>query len=415
MEKELNIAAILKDKPKGTKLYTDAFGELSIEDIFAEDELGINLSTNDGDDLYFYNDGKYNVHGEPILFPSKEMRDWSKFSWKKGDVLVMDGYRVVFDKWLNDDYTRFNAVHLITSDGGYIDKPLQNRYSPISNFITRNWRKMTDAETKIYMDSLERECGGKLNRETLEVEANVYVGDVISDDVLYGICTKVDNSKVYCDFGCDSANYNAPITKLCLQKEYINVVMPANKEAWYKEIEKRHHISIDRNTLKVRAEFKDGDIAFADYGNRQDVFIVSGKTGLSEGYNSFISLNLRGLTLSMGYRTSFFKKELCELRPATDSEKQQLYDALAKEGKAWDAEKKQIVGLPKKCELKPFDKVLVRDRDDERWEIEFFGYYDEDEQRYAVSAGIRWNFCIPYNDSTKHLLGTTDEWKGDEG
>lgn len=83
METKLNIAEILKDKPKGTKLYTDAFGELSIEDIFAEDELGINLSTKDGDDLYFYNDGKYNVHGEPILFPSKEMRDWSKFAWKE--------------------------------------------------------------------------------------------------------------------------------------------------------------------------------------------------------------------------------------------------------------------------------------------------------------------------------------------
>lgn len=107
---------------------------------------------------------------EVCLFPSKSMRDWSRFAWKKGDVLIMDVYRVVFDKWLNDDYTRFNAVHLITSIGGYIDKPLQNRYSPISNFITRNWRKMTDAETKIYMDSLERECGGKLNRETLEIE-----------------------------------------------------------------------------------------------------------------------------------------------------------------------------------------------------------------------------------------------------
>lgn len=65
MKTKLNIAEILEDKPKGTKLYTDAFGELSIEDIFAEDELGINLSTKDGDDLYFYNDGKYNVHGEP--------------------------------------------------------------------------------------------------------------------------------------------------------------------------------------------------------------------------------------------------------------------------------------------------------------------------------------------------------------
>ena len=102
----------------------------------------------------------------------------------------------------------------------------------------------------------------------------------------------------------------------------------------------------------------DGDIAFADYGNRQDVFIVSDKTDLSEGYSSFISLDLSSLTLSMGCRISFFKKDLCKLRLATEEEKQQLFDALAKEGKAWDAKKKMIVDLKPKCEFKPFDKVL---------------------------------------------------------
>ena len=88
METKLNIAGILKDKPKGTKLYADAFGELRIEDICTEDELGITLSSKDDDELLFYNDGKYNRYGEPIIFPSKKMRDWSKFAWKKGDVLV---------------------------------------------------------------------------------------------------------------------------------------------------------------------------------------------------------------------------------------------------------------------------------------------------------------------------------------
>lgn len=47
MEKKLNIAEILKDKPQETKLYTDAFGELSIEDISTEDEQGITLLDED--------------------------------------------------------------------------------------------------------------------------------------------------------------------------------------------------------------------------------------------------------------------------------------------------------------------------------------------------------------------------------
>ena len=83
MEERINIAEILKNKPKGTKLYADAFGELSIEDIYTEntedkDELGITLSSEDEDELLFYNDGKYNRYGEPILVPSKSMHDWRK-------------------------------------------------------------------------------------------------------------------------------------------------------------------------------------------------------------------------------------------------------------------------------------------------------------------------------------------------
>ena len=82
--------------------------------------------------------------------------DWEKFAWKRGDALITDGCRVIFDKWLDDTYTRFNAVHLITCSGGYFDKPCQNRYTPISNFITKYWRQMTGLETKMYMESLER-------------------------------------------------------------------------------------------------------------------------------------------------------------------------------------------------------------------------------------------------------------------
>nr|DAU08174.1 MAG TPA: hypothetical protein [Caudoviricetes sp.] len=33
----------------------------------------------------------------------------------------------------------------------------------------------------------------------------------------------------------------------------------------------------------------------------------------------------------------------------------------------------------------------------------------------AAVGGCAYDECIPYNDQTKHLLGTTDEWKGGEG
>lgn len=144
-------------------------------------------------------------------------------------------------------------------------------------------------------------------------------------------------------------------------------------QTYINTIEKFFGGKLNRKTLeieKTQPEFKDGDIAFADYGNRQNVFIVSDKTALSEGYNSFISLDLNSLTLSMGYRTTFFKKDLCELRLATEAEKQQLFDALAKEGKRWDSEKKQIVDLKPAFEVGRF---YVFNEDDEDGELTIIG------------------------------------------
>lgn len=159
MKENINIAEILKNKPKGTKLYADAFGELSIEDIYAEgkDELGITLSSKDGDELLFYNDGKYNIYGEPILVPSKEMRDWEKFAWKRGDVLVNSrGLKILFDRWANDNYTSFYAKTINLAEDGFLDTNLHTLAS--------------EKEAKSFIKCIEEKLGGKLNREALEVE-----------------------------------------------------------------------------------------------------------------------------------------------------------------------------------------------------------------------------------------------------
>ena len=177
-------------------------------------------------------------------------------------------------------------------------------------------------------------------------------------------------------------------------------------------IEEKIGGKLDLKTLEIekQPEFKNGDIAFADYGNRQYVFIVSGETGLSEGYNSSIYLDLSSPTSSIAFRISFFKKDLCKLRLATDSEKQQLFDALEKEGKAWDAEKKQIVDIKKEHQFKPFEKVLARDSYNDMWRASFFSHIKEDDGRYVTTC-CTWKFCIPYigNES---LLGTTKDVEG---
>ena len=62
--------------------------------------------------------------------------------------------------------------------------------------------------------------------------------------------------------------------------------------------------------------------------------------------------------------------------------------------------------------LKPFDKVLVRDNYSVWWRCAFYshkwGKDGSDTERYATTANS-YALCIPYNDETKHLVGTTDE------
>ena len=55
--------------------------------------------------------------------------------------------------------------------------------------------------------------------------------------------------------------------------------------------------------------------------------------------------------------------------------------------------------------LKPFDRVLVRDSKDLAWNINMFSYID---YPYRCLSSF-YRYCIPYNDDTKHLVGTTDE------
>lgn len=331
METKINITTILKNKPKGTKLYSTVHGKCTFEAI-TDEIFKINFCTSkfgltQSGECTLIKFGNMFDDGECVIFPSKEMQDWSKFQWEKGDVLISNdgGTEVIFDKWYDDTYTNFYGKHYLNSEDKNNIKYSENLLCTTERYFLEN---KNTAQT--YINIIEKHLGGKLNFETLVVE-------------------------------------------------------------------------------KHQPEFKDGDIAFADYGNRQDVFIVSDKTNLSEGYSSFISLDLSSLTLSMGYRTCFFKKDLCKLRLATDSEKKQLFSALEKEGKVWDAEKKMIVNLKPKVELKPFDNVLVRHQKTEEWRANIFSHTDKtDEYLDYVCVNGRWEFCIPY-EGNESLLGTTKD------
>ena len=59
--------------------------------------------------------------------------------------------------------------------------------------------------------------------------------------------------------------------------------------------------------------------------------------------------------------------------------------------------------------LQPYDKVLARNGM-ENWSCMFFSHIRKDKETYPYVCGYDWfTQCIPYNDDTKHLVGTTDE------
>ena len=70
----------------------------------------------------------------------------------------------------------------------------------------------------------------------------------------------------------------------------------------------------------------------------------------------------------------------------------------------WDEPKKADKFDPKT--FQPFDKILVRDSLDERWSIDFFSHKTGNIVRALYS---NWMYAIPFNEETKHLIGTTDD------
>lgn len=315
MEAKINIAEILKDKPKGTKFYS----------ILSDGECFLNEASKDSIHIDIDGRGRFwclSVYGSTysfpngcvLLFPSREMRDWDKFSWRKGDVLTNSrGVFCIFKEFSGYPYTAFiatfvNNVDFVTN-GSIIE-------------ATQEWNKASNENAEKYIGYITADlekANRRLNLETLEIEKLPEFKD--GDIVVYGKSVAICR-KIYKHTHC-----------------------------FYVSIDETFGLLFDYNTVSSE-----------------------------------------------------------ECRFAKEEEKQQLFDALAKKNKAWDAEKKMIVNLKPKIELKPFDKVLVRNRNTQRWHADLFGFKSDGVNVFYHCVGSSWNFCIPYigNES---LLGTTDNFE----
>lgn len=332
MEEKVNIAEILKDKPQGTKLYDllrnidVKLDEVHITDVGTYIEC---TSTNEVGSTLLFDYSKLGTEeswldGLQILKPSNGMRDWSKFAWKRGDVLVSNSgkVKVIFDKFRSNTYLSFIGKYHI--DSLECNNPY---YQHEGEYATGNFKLEEVDAAQTYINTIEERLGGKLNRKTLKIE-NVQQkfknGDIVT------IMPRIGDKLIYLFKAEDDKKYYGHA-------------------------------------------FLDGNIAIVN-------------------------------------DDSYCQKDFCTARPSTEEEKQQLFGALAKKGKAWDAEKKAIVNLESAVELKPFDKVLVRDSKSDNWRANLFGYIGKKDGYYHC-VYANWAYCIPYTGN-ESLLGTTKDVEG---
>ena len=168
MENKINIAEILRDMPKGTKLYSPLFGKCEYISVVG-DKRPINIRTSNTTDMQYEALTEYGCYfsdfedTDTVLFPSAKMRDWSKF-FKRGDIVYNPHSQMyaVFECWANDDYTEFNTT---------IDYyKISDKWGKEDICCTGIHRKATDEERAKFIAAAEEYYGGKYNPETLQVE-----------------------------------------------------------------------------------------------------------------------------------------------------------------------------------------------------------------------------------------------------
>lgn len=325
MEAKINIAEILKDKPQGTKLYDLLYNiDVELDTISTTDTETVVWCTNETDnnttchrDYSEFGTVRGCPDGLQILLPSKEMRDWRKFDWKKGDVLISNDSDslIIFKCFSKDDYTIFEGKH-------WISLSKKRHISCLNMQNTQNYHIEDNKEVvQTYIKNIEERFGGKLNLETLEVEKHqpeFNDGDIVVYGKSVAICRRIYKNTIY----------------------------------FYVSIDETFGLLFDDNRVAEECRF------------------------------------------------------------ATEEEKQQLFEALAKEGKVWDSKKKQIVDLKPKWTPKPFDRVVTRVDDDAIWTANIFSHIDQYGEYNTIGCVGGYPYCLPYNEETAKLIGTTNNWEG---
>lgn len=155
-----------------------------------------------------------------------------------------------------------------------------------------------------------------------------------------------------------------------------------------------------------RILFKPGDILFSEHDDYEYY--------LFESWESFITIT--------GKRIKDPRYiDYLDLEYATKEERKTFMEKLEENGYTWTSSSGLVEtsGEPKFkiSDLKPFDRVLVRDLKFStcpNWECALYSHYDDSDAvyHYVTLGGVHFELCVPYNEETKDLLNTNKDYDG---
>lgn len=356
MEK-INIAEILRYCPSGTKLYSTIHGEIELVNVY--NNLIRCKNSHDINFISFYSDGRWleNV-GECVLFPSKENRDWSKFNrpFKDGDILHIDctdesddkqhEYIFILDRIYNGEVHSY--CHYYMHDG----------FHPRTSYLaddTYPIRFATEEEKNILFEAIKNN-GYKWYPDTKSLvklfKPNFKVGDTIKNKTDKWLANRTIKSYV------EGIGYFTTINDWVRINEQDNWELVKDITPIFK--------------IGDKIKKKDG----SDYRLR---------TIESINYNFYIIKT-----------PDWFDN--CYITDKLPFNCQDEYELI--HSNKFDINT-----------LKPFEsRVLVRDKNTDKWRSNFWGFYDIDHaMNYPYECcGNSYVQCIPY-EGNEHLLGTTND------
>ena len=419
-QKDIDIYEILKDEEYGTELYTPKCGRVWHSGMANDKDSAKAIWTEDGAgrEHFFDKNGKIYKEGEVLLFPSKQMRDWSKF-FKKGDVLEYVGDKKLqgtctFEKYEDETKTRFF--------GRFVKEKEVLNPNLSANFRTVDWVKKHDPTG--YIRFVEERLGGKLNRKTLEIEKTqpeFKEGDVLfvkcqGDNFIEIFKYSKKNGDLYDHASLVPRTQELDTTgkyKICKESIVeIRLATEEEKEQLFSALEKEGKAwdSDKKRVFDLKPVFEVGKLYVFDEEDEDGKVMVIGKLiGKNESEDTLTFGNQYEIENEKFVTDQAFDLDISlheVLREATENE----VELFNKHYAIWKKEKE----ARKQSAFKTFDKVLVRDEEENEWIPALF-VRDRGEganfryEALSIHSGKTSGFscCIPF-EGNEHLAFTSD-------